>query len=154
MTKTITAAPVKKAIQVKAPQAKAFEVFTARFAQWWPKDHHIGKAPMKNVVIEPRQGGRWLEFGDDGSECEWGKVLAWEPPARLVLSWHLNSQFVLDDGVKSEVEVRFIAEGPNATRVELEHRVEAADADGIRAAIDSPRGWSGLLALYAQAASA
>jgi uncharacterized protein YndB with AHSA1/START domain len=145
-------APVRKSIVVKAPQARAFEVFTARFGDWWPKSHHIATADMADGIIEPREGGRWYEKGVDGSECDWGKVLKWEPPSRLVLSWHLNSKFQIDETVDSEVDVRFIAEGADLTRVELEHRIAAADAQGIRAAVDAPNGWTTLLSLYAEAA--
>jgi uncharacterized protein YndB with AHSA1/START domain len=148
----ITPAPVRKTIVVKAPQARAFDVFTSRFGHWWPKSHHIGSAEMVEAIIEPRRGGRWYEKGVDGSECDWGKVLAWEPPSRVVLSWHLNGQFKIDQNVDSEVEVRFIAEASDSTRVELEHRITAVDAEAIRAAVDSPNGWSGLLAAYAESA--
>jgi uncharacterized protein YndB with AHSA1/START domain len=144
----IRVASVKKSIRVHATQARAFEVFTARFDAWWPKAHHIGQAAMKEAVIEPRQGGRWYEKGEDGSECDWGKVLAWEPPQRVVLSWQINSKFAIDQSVASEVEVRFIAEGDGMTRVELEHRIEAPDGEAMRAAVDSPGGWSGLLEAY------
>lgn len=149
----IRVAPVKKTIRVNASQARAFEVFTARFDAWWPKGHHIGQAAMKEAVIEPRQGGRWYEKGEDGAECDWGRVLAWEPPQRVVLSWHINSKFVIDESVVSEVEVRFIAEEGGITRVELEHRIEAEDGEAMRAAVDSPGGWSGLLEAYRAAAS-
>jgi uncharacterized protein YndB with AHSA1/START domain len=148
----IAPARVRKSIVVKAPQARAFDVFTARFGSWWPKSHHIGPAEMAEAVIEPRMGGRWYEKGVDGSECDWGRVLAWEPPSRIVLSWRINGQFKLDEGVDSAVEVRFIAEDANTTRVELEHRMTAVDAETLRAAVDAPQGWSGLLAVYADAA--
>ena len=148
----LTVAPVRKTIVVNASQARAFDVFTAKFGAWWPKSHHIAKVEMDNVYIEPRQGGRWYEKGVDGSECDWGKVLSWEPPNRVVLSWHLNGKFELDESVESAVDVRFIAESPTTTRIELEHRVTAVDAEEIRAAVDSPGGWSGLLAMYADAA--
>jgi uncharacterized protein YndB with AHSA1/START domain len=147
----ITPAHVRKTIRVNVPRERAFEVFTARFGSWWPKSHHIAAAEMQNVVIEPRLGGRWYEIGVDGAECDWGKVLAWEPPQRLVLSWHLNGKFQLDENVASEVDVRFIADGAEATRVELEHRIVAPDAEIIRAAVDAPNGWTGLLDLYAKA---
>jgi uncharacterized protein YndB with AHSA1/START domain len=143
----IRVAPVKKSIRVNAPQARAFEVFTARFDAWWPKGHHIGQAEMKEAVIEPRQGGRWYEKGVDGSECDWGTVLAWDPPKRVVLSWHINSKFAIDQSVASEVEVRF-TEADGVTLVELEHRIEAQDGEAMRAAVDSPGGWSGLLESY------
>ena len=150
----IRVAPVRKSITVNAPQAHAFDVFAKRFDAWWPRDHHIGKAAMTNAVIEPRAGGRWYEKGQDGSECDWGRVLAWEPPHRLVLSWRINGKFQVDDTVESEVEVRFFAESERKTRVELEHRIGAADAPAIRDAVDSPRGWGGLLEIYAEQAAA
>jgi uncharacterized protein YndB with AHSA1/START domain len=112
----------------------------------------MAKAEMQDVFIEPRKGGRWYEKGVDGSECQWGEVLAWEPPSHVALSWHLNSKFQIDEAVESVVEVQFIAEDTNTTRVELVHRIRAADAEDIRAAVDSPQGWSGLLELYAEAA--
>ena len=152
-TRTIEAAPVRKSIRVRAAQARAFEVFTARFDAWWPKSHHIGKAAMKEAVIETCVGGRWYEKDEDGAECEWGRVLAYDPPARIVLSWHINSKFVLDATVASEVEVRFIPDGAEGTLVELEHRIIASDADAIRAAVDSPGGWGALLELFGQSAA-
>jgi len=151
-TARIRVAPVKKTLHVDVPQANAFDVFTLRFDAWWPKSHHIGKAPMRQSVIEPRAGGRWFEKGEDGSECEWGRVLAWEPPGRLVLSWQINSRFTRDETVNSEIEVRFIAESPQRTRVEFEQRIEAYDAEPLRAAVDSPGGWGTLLESYRQAA--
>lgn len=149
-TRTIKVTPVKKTIRVNAPAARAFEVFTARFDAWWPKSHHIGKAEMKEAVLEPRAGGRWYEKGIDGSECHWGHVVAWDPPHRLVLSWHINSKFAYDESVESEVEVRFIAEAGGVTRVDLEHRIESSDAEAIRASVDAPNGWSAILELFAQ----
>ncbi|HEX3666345.1 MAG TPA: SRPBCC family protein [Rhizomicrobium sp.] len=149
----ISAAPVRKSIRVDAPPARAFDVFAARFDSWWPRDHHIGKAPMKQAIIEPHTGGRWYEKGEDGSECDWGRVLVWDPPSRLVLSWRLNSKFVLDESVESEVEICFVPDGDAGTRVELEHRISSDDARAIRDAVDSPRGWSGLLEIYAAKAA-
>ena len=154
MTRTITVAPVKKTLRVNAPQHRAFEVFTARFDSWWPKSHHIGKAEMKRGIIEPKTGGRWYEKGVDGSECDWGEVLAWEPPSRVMLTWRLNGQFQVDDTVKSEIEVRFVAEEASVTRVELEHRITAVDAEAIRTVVDAPNGWTGLLAAYQTAVGA
>lgn len=151
--KLIEVAPVRKRILVKTSQARAFDVFAARFDTWWPRSHHIGKADMKEAVIEPRLGGRWYEKGEDGSECEWGRVLAWEPPGRLLLSWNINSAFQPDETIRSEVEVRFTAASVQETLVELEHRICAADADNIRAAVDSPQGWGTLLELYAARAA-
>ena len=150
--RTITIAPVKKTIHVAAPQAHAFDVFTKRIGAWWPKTHHIAKAGMVDAVIEPGAGGRWYEVCPRGIMTEWGKVLAWEPPSHIALSWRLNSKFEIDETVESRVDVRFFAEGPHATRVELEHRIKAADASEIQAAVDSPRGWGMILGLYADTA--
>lgn len=150
----IKVAPVCKTVQVRAPQAHAFEVFTAGFGRWWPNTHHVAAVEMKDAVIEPRMGGRWYEVGEDGSQTEWGKVLAWEPPAHLRLSWHLNGKFQYDDNVESEIDIRFIAENANVTRVELEHRIMAPDAEELRAGVDSAGGWSALLELFAKQAAA
>jgi len=157
MNRTIAVAPVRKSVRVSAVPARAFEVFTARFGRWWPPSHSIGSSPQKDVQIEPRVGGRWFERGEDGSECDWGKVLVWEPPDRVILGWQLNSEFKYDPSVTTEVEVRFIADGANATRVELEHRhLERLGEKGhdLRKGIDSPEGWGKLLELYAAAVAA
>ncbi|HUB96112.1 MAG TPA: SRPBCC family protein [Stellaceae bacterium] len=151
MTATITAAPVRKTITVKVAPDRAFEVFTAGMSRWWPQTHSINASPLKQVIIEPRAGGRWYERGEDGSECQWGKVLAWEPPTRLVLAWQIGAAWKYDPSLVTELELRFIAEGA-ATRVELEHRgLEAlgAQAEQQRAMFDSPNGWSGLLERFA-----
>jgi uncharacterized protein YndB with AHSA1/START domain len=140
---------VKRSIRVNAPQARAFDVFATRFDSWWPREHHIGKAVMKEAIIEPHAGGRWYEKGEDGSECNWGRVLVWEPPSRLVLSWEINSKFAFDETVASEVEVHFTADAEGGTLVELEHRILAADAQALREVVDSPRGWGALLEIYA-----
>src|SRR5262249_35423613 len=84
--KTIRPAPVRRSIEVKAPQLKAFEVFTRKTSVWWPKKHHIGKAELAEAIIEPKVNGRWYERGVDGSECEWGRVLAWNPPNGITLA--------------------------------------------------------------------
>ncbi len=144
-------------MRVNAAPARAFEVFTVGFARWWPRSHTIGKVPQKEAVIEPRVGGRWFERGEDGSECDWGRVLVWEPPARVVLGWQLNADFKFDPHIVTEVEVRFIAESANATRVELEHRqLERLGDQGerLREKVDSPNGWGKLLEHFAAAAGA
>ena len=156
MNRTITVAPVRKSVRVSAAPARAFEVFTAGFARWWPRSHTISKVPQKEAVIEPRAGGRWYERGEDGSECEWGRVLVWEPPTRVVLGWQLNPDFKFDPDVVTEVEVRFIAEGEGATRVELEHRnLERFGERGevLREKVGSPNGWGKLLEEFAACAA-
>lgn len=128
----------------------------AGFARWWPRTHSISAVPMQEAVIEPRVRGRWYERGEDGSECDWGHVLVWEPPGRVVLGWQLDSQFKFDPAVVTEVEVRFIPESANVTRVELEHRhLERFGEQGatLREKVGSPDGWGRLLELYAAAAA-
>jgi uncharacterized protein YndB with AHSA1/START domain len=147
---------VRKVVSVKAPQEVAWRVFTEKMSAWWPlATHKIGKAKAVDAVIEPCVGGRWYERGDDGSTCEWGRVLAWEPPSRLVLSWEISADWRHDPNLKTEVEVRFIPEGKNATRVELEHRnLDRYEArrDEMRGIFDSEGGWKGLLASFARTA--
>ncbi len=147
MSQVITIAPVRKTIRVNTSAARAFEVFTAGLDRWWPRDHGIGKKPMKAVVMETRLGGRWYELSEDGSRADVGRIVVWEPPQRFVMTWDINSQWKPDTTVGSEVEVRFIAEGANATRVELEHRkFEALGAQGgekMRKDVDG--GWPGML---------
>ena len=144
---------VRKTITVRATQERAFAVFTKDFGTWWPTEHHIGAADLADAIIEPKVGGRYYERGVDGSECDWGQVLAYEPPDRLVLSWSLQGDWTYnpDPAKASEIEVRFIAEAPDRTRVELEHRhIERHDlADAVIKGIESPDGWSGILARYA-----
>jgi uncharacterized protein YndB with AHSA1/START domain len=149
---------LRKIVTVKAPREVAWRVFTEKIGSWWPlATHKIGKAKAVGAVIEPHVGGRWYERGDDGSTCDWGRVLSWEPHARLVLSWEISADWQHDPDLKTEVEIRFIAEGPAATRVELEHRHldrYGARRDQMRGIFDSEGGWSGLLAAFARAAEA
>jgi uncharacterized protein YndB with AHSA1/START domain len=156
MNQTIVPAPVRKSVRVNASLERAFEVFTAGIGRWWPTTHHIGASDLDTHVIEPKKGGRWYERGIDGMECEVGRVLVWEPPTRLVLGWQLTADWKFDPNLMTEVEVRFIPDGANATRVELEHRNlhRFGDrADAFRQQIDSPEGWGGLLQLFAQSAA-
>jgi uncharacterized protein YndB with AHSA1/START domain len=152
MSRTIRIAPVRKSVVVKADPARAFEVFTAGIDRWWPKSHGIGAGPVKRSVIEPRVGGRWYAEYEDGSAISNGHVRAWEPPGRVVFSWEISAEWKPDASVASEVEVRFIAEGPGLTRVEIEHRdFEQLGEEGgekMRKGVDG--GWPGLLQLFAQ----
>src|SRR5262247_1079416 len=114
---------VRKSINVKASVEVAWRVFTEKMGTWWPlANYKIGKANAVDAMIEPRIGGRWYERGDDGSTCDWGTVLAWEPTSRLVLSWDIDANWQPDPSLKTEIEIRFIPEADNRTRVELEHR--------------------------------
>lgn len=153
---TIALAPVRKNIRVKASQAHAFDVFTSGLDRWWPRDHGIGRKPMKSMVMETRLGGRWYELAEDGSRVDVGKITVWEPPARFVMSWDINSQWQPDTTIGSEVEVRFIAEGADATRVELEHRKfeQMGDEAGAKMRKDVDGGWPGLLEIFKSKAEA
>ncbi len=138
---------------VRAPIERAFQVFTEGMPGWWPADHHILNAELAEMVVEPRVGGRILDRGVDGSECCWARILAYEPPHRVVFSWDINTDWQLetDHAKASEVEVRFTAEGPERTRVELEHRELQRHGPGwqtMRDAIGSPGGWPGVWAAY------
>ncbi|HEX4861409.1 MAG TPA: SRPBCC family protein [Rhizomicrobium sp.] len=150
MTRTITLAPVRKSVRVSVAPARAFEVFTAGIARWWPASHNLLKAPYKATIIEPRAGGRWYQIAIDGSECDNGKVRVWEPPSRLVLVWQIDPQWQYDPGLDTEVEVNFIADG-TGTKVELEHRhIErmGEGAQAAHAAVGAPNGWTAILEEY------
>lgn len=144
---------VRKSVTVNVSAERAFTVFTEKFFTWWPKSHHIGTADLADAVVEPKVGGRWYERGVDGTECDWGSVLAYDPPTRVVLSWHLQGDFRYDpDPAKaSEVEVLFVAETDSRTRVELVHRyLERHDmAEQAATGVDEDGGWGGILAEYA-----
>jgi hypothetical protein len=146
--------PVCKSVTVKASPDLAFRVFTADMDSWWPRSHHIGKTPMKRTIMEGKLGGRCFSQHDDGVDCDWGKIVVWEPPTRFVMAWliDLQWQFQPDPAKASEVEVRFTAEPGGFTRVDLEHRGFARMGPGYeaaRAAIGGPGGWSGMLAQFA-----
>jgi uncharacterized protein YndB with AHSA1/START domain len=150
---------VRKSIVVNAPLAHAFKVFTERFDAWWPRTHHIGKVEPFTAIIEPREGGRWFERGADGSECEWGRVLAFSPPTRVAVSWHLDATYAYDpDPAKaSRVEVTFHDEGDGKTRVELVHSELDRHGPGwekLRDGVGSQGGWGGIIELYGASAAA
>jgi len=157
-TKTITIAPVKKSIRVDAPQTRAFEVFTAGIDRWWPRrvpadPRRQGPPPaVLESVIEPFVGGRWYSRCDDGSEVTIGRILAWEPGRRLLLSWAFDAQWRPDAGAASEVEVTFVAEG-DGTRVQLEHRhfERLGKEGGEKMRRDVDGGWPRRLEIYAEA---
>jgi uncharacterized protein YndB with AHSA1/START domain len=157
MTTTLAATqdqPVLKTITVKASAERAFQVFTNEIDSWWPRSHNIGKWIMKQTRIEGRAGGRCYSEQTDGTECDWGRVLVWEPPRRFVMAWQIDPQWQYEPDLakSSEVEVRFTPQEGGATRVDLEHRYfqrHGAGADAMRTAVDSQGGWTGLLQSYA-----
>lgn len=154
--------PVRCAVTVPLSLERAFALFTEGFFSWWPHGHHLGKADLADVVLEPRTGGRYYERGVDGSECDWGQVLACDPPHRIVVSWRINANddtwFPDPDPARaSEFEVTFVAQPDGQTRVELEHRHferHGAGGEGIHAGVSSPGGWVTILDSYAKVAAA
>jgi hypothetical protein len=150
-------APVRKSITVKAGAERAFQVFTQGVDTWWPRTHHIGKSPMKKIFIEGRVGGRCYSDQVDGTECDWGQVLVWEPPRRFVMAWQISHTWGYEPDLDkcSEVEVRFTPLADGSTRVDLEHRHferQGAGAEAMRTAVDAPGGWTGIMQLFATAA--
>jgi hypothetical protein len=150
MDELASLAPVKKSVHVKAPIAHAFEVFTSGLTRWWPLDHGVGKKPIQKVLMEPRLGGRWLEIAQDGTETSVATITLWEPPHRFVMLWQVNAKWQPDATMKSEVDVRFTADGAEATHVEvIHHRFETMGAEaGASMRKDVDGGWPGLLALF------
>ena len=154
MNELAAIAPVRKSVHVKAPIAHAFEVFTSGLTRWWPFDHGVGKKPIAKVLMEPRLGGRWLEIAHDGSETSVATITLWEPPHRLVMIWQINAQWKPDPAMKSEVDIRFTADGPGATHVELvHHKFETMGAEaGASMRKDVNGGWPGLIERFVREA--
>jgi hypothetical protein len=152
MNTTTVIAPVRKSVRVKAPVAHAFDVFTRGLTRWWPHDHSIAKKPIEKVLLEPRLGGRWLEISKDGTEISVATIILWEPPNHFVMVWQVNAQWKPDLAMKSEVDVRFTAEGPDVTFVELvHHKFETMGAEaGASMRSDVDRGWPSLIERFAQ----
>jgi len=154
MTTQAQSSSVQKEIVVEASRERAFRVFVEQFDQIKPRDHTLLAVEVEETVLEPRAGGDVYDRGVDGSVCRWARVLAYEPPERLVLSWLIGATWELerDPARASEIEVRFVEETPERTRVELEHRHldrHGEGWDGMRAGVDGPNGWSIYLSRYA-----
>ena len=141
---------------VNATPQRAFELFTAGMSRWWPASHHIGDGELDGVHIEPRIGGRWYETTTVGTECDWGYVIAWDPPAGLVLAWQLTPEFGYDPSLVTTVEIRFAEIEPGRTHVTVEHG--NLDQYGLRSiemrdVFTQDGGWPTLVAAFAAAAS-
>ncbi len=137
---------VKLHVVVEAPQERAFRVFTEQFDRIKPREHNMLKVPIAETVFERHVGGHVYDRGVDGSECRWGRVLVYEPPNRVVFSWDISVQWQVETNHErsSEVEIRFIAETPDRTRVELEHRHLDRHGDGwesMRDGVRDAQGW-------------
>ena len=153
MTQAATAV-VRKEIVVEAPIERAFSVFTDRFGDFKPPEHNLLRAPIAQTVFEPLVGGHIYDRAEDGSECRWARILTYEPPTRVVFSWDIGPTWQLetDPDRASEVDVRFVAEGPLRTRVELEHRNidrHGPGWEGVHEGVDGDDGWPLYLTRYA-----
>ena len=135
-------APIVRTVRVKPDPARAFDLFARHMEAWWPKGRTIGHNPHAAIVIEPRAGGRWFERDADGRETDWGKVLAFEPPARLLLAWQIDAQWRHDPDLVTEVELTFAPAEGGGTLVTLEHRnLERFGTDAARHAEILRGGW-------------
>ncbi len=155
MTTRAAATSVRKQVVVDAPIERAFAVFTEDFASFKPPEHNLLGVAIAETVFELHEGGRVYDRGVDGSECRWARVLAYEPPGRVVISWDISPQWQIETDLEktSEVEVRFIAETPERTRVELEHRNLDRHLEGWereRDAVESEGGWPLYLRRFAE----
>jgi uncharacterized protein YndB with AHSA1/START domain len=155
MTTQTQETSVQTSVVVDAPIERAFAVFTEDYGSFKPREHNLLEVDIAETVFEPRVGGHIYDRGIDGSECRWARVLAYEPPDRVVFSWDISPQWQIetDPDRTSEVEVRFVAEAPERTRVELEHRKLERHGDGweqVRGAVASEGGWPLYLGRYAE----
>jgi uncharacterized protein YndB with AHSA1/START domain len=153
MTEQDTAV-VRREVVVDAPVEEAFATFTGRFGDFKPREHNLLAAPIAETVFESHVGGHIYDRATDGSECRWARVLAWEPPHRVMFSWDISPRWeiVSDPELTSEVEVRFVAEGPDRTRVELEHRNldrHGPEWPAVRDGVADDAGWPLYLQRYA-----
>ena len=149
------ATSIRTTVVVEAPIERAFRVFTEDFGSFKPPEHNMLAVEIAETVFEPRVGGHLYDRGVDGSECRWARVLAYEPPHRVVISWDISPQWQIETNLEktSEVEVRFISEAPETTRVELEHRNldrHGEGWEGLRDGVDSEGGWPLYLAKFAE----
>jgi uncharacterized protein YndB with AHSA1/START domain len=145
---------VRRQVVVSAPQAEAFSAFVGRFGDFKPPEHNLLGVPIAETVFEPQVGGAIYDRAADGRECRWARILAYEPPDRVVFSWDISPQWQIetDQDLTSEVEVRFVADGPDRTRVELEHRHLDRHGPGWQSladGVDGDQGWPLYLARYA-----
>jgi uncharacterized protein YndB with AHSA1/START domain len=146
---------LREEVVVEAPIERAFEVFTDGIGSWFPAEYNLLQVEIAERVFEPREGGHVYDRGVDGSECHWARVLTYEPPDRVVIGWHIDPhwQIETDPEKTSEVEVRFISETPERTRVELVHRNLDRHGEGwerVRDELGSPGGWPGCMQRFVE----
>ena len=159
MTTPAEATSIRHEVVVEAPLERAFSVFTDDFGRFKPREHNMLGVDIAETVFEPREGGHIYDRGVDGSECRWARVLAYEPPHRVVFSWDISPRWQVETDPErtSEVEVRFIAEAPDSTRVALEHRNlerHGEGWEGVREGVDSDGGWPLYLRRFADVIAA
>jgi uncharacterized protein YndB with AHSA1/START domain len=154
LAQRIQPAAIVKTVEVRTSPDKAFAVFAKRMGEWWHKEHSIAQGTtQKDVIIEPQAGGRWFELGADGNEYEWGHVIDYDPPRRLLLAWQLNREFTFDPDLMTEVEVRF-EPTESGTRVHFEHRFLERMGEGTVELLEGmDGGWGMLLEGYANLAN-
>jgi uncharacterized protein YndB with AHSA1/START domain len=155
MTEQATATSVETSIVVDAPIEEAFSVFTEGIGTWWPPEYNLLEVDIAERIFEPRVGGQVCDRGVDGSECHWARVLAYEPPNRVVISWDISPQWQIetDHAKTSEVEILFVSEAPDRTRVDVEHRHIDRHGDGwesLRDSVGSDGGWPGCVRRFAE----
>jgi uncharacterized protein YndB with AHSA1/START domain len=155
MSTQAQATSVRTTVVVEAPIERAFRVFTEDFGSFKPPEHNMLQVEIAETVFEPRVGGHLYDRGVDGSECRWARVLAYEPPNRVVISWDISPHWQIETNLEktSEVEVRFISEAPDRTRVELEHRNldrHGEGWEGVRDGVAAPDGWPLYLEKFAE----
>jgi uncharacterized protein YndB with AHSA1/START domain len=155
MTTQAQGASVRTQVVVEVPIERAFSVFTEQFDSIKPREHNMLPVEIAETVFEQREGGRIYDRGVDGSECQWARVLAYEPPDRVVFSWDISPRWQIESELEktSEVEVRFISETPERTRVELEHRNldrHGEGWEGAREGVGGEAGWPLYLQRFAQ----
>jgi uncharacterized protein YndB with AHSA1/START domain len=141
----MTIAPIRKTVTVAKPPQRVFELFTSQMAAWWPKGMTIGPSPAVEILIEPRAGGRWFERSEDKIETNWGRVMAWDPPRRVLLAWQIDATWTYDPQFETELELIFDAEG-SGTRVSMEHRnLERFGDSAEKMAQQLGGGWPGII---------
>jgi uncharacterized protein YndB with AHSA1/START domain len=148
---------IRREIVVPVSARRAFDVFTAQMTSWWPPEHHIGSAPIEEIVIEPHEGGRWYTRHMDGSETSTGHVVEWEPGERLVITWQIGADWKYHVDLITTIELRFVEEAPDRTRVMLEHRDLDAyghEAERMRETFEQPGAWQATLAAFAAGVTA
>ncbi|MBN1239314.1 MAG: SRPBCC family protein [Gammaproteobacteria bacterium] len=155
MTRQAEETVIRHQVVVDAPIERAFKVFTEGFGSFKPREHNLLGVPIAETIFEPRVGGHLYDRGVDGTECRWSRVLVYEPPTRVVFSWDIGPQWQVETDLEktSEVEVRFVAETPERTRVELEHRHLERHGEGwtgVRAGVDGEGGWPLYLQRYGE----